>query len=122
MFLATTQWSVWGECSVTCGGGIQSRTRDCSSGNQAECPPGTIYSEQRDCNDDPCPIGKFNPVISKTTLQGGNPKFSDTLTLFQPGGVLPQHRRGRPKNFPTVTSLSLVLMFFFDSTYSYLMK
>ena len=62
MFLATTQWSVWGECSVTCGGGIQSRTRDCSSGNQAECPPGTIYSEQRDCNDDPCPIGKFNPV------------------------------------------------------------
>ena len=62
MFLAATQWSVWGECSVTCGGGIQSRTRDCSSGNQAECPPGTIYSEQRDCNDDPCPIGKFNPV------------------------------------------------------------
>ena len=62
MFLATTQWSVWGECSVTCGGGIQSRTRDCSSGNQAECPPGTIYSELRDCNDDPCPIGKFNHV------------------------------------------------------------
>jgi len=63
----TTQWSVWGECSVTCGGGIQSRTRDCSSGNQGECPPGTIYSEQRDCNDDPCPI---DGGVSEWTVYG----------------------------------------------------
>ena len=34
------------------------------------------------------------------------PKFSDTLTLFQPRGhILTQHRRGRIENFPTVTSL-----------------
>ena len=34
------------------------------------------------------------------------PKFSDILTLFQPGRqTLPQHCRGRTKNFPTVTSL-----------------
>ena len=31
------------------------------------------------------------------------PKFSDTLTLFQPGGqILPHPRRGRTKNFPTL--------------------
>ena len=34
------------------------------------------------------------------------PKFSDALTLFQPGGAdYAQHRRGRTKNFPVVTSL-----------------
>lgn len=52
---------------MTCGGGIQSRTRDCSSGNQAECPPETIYSEQRGCNDDPCPI---DGGVSEWTVYG----------------------------------------------------
>jgi hypothetical protein len=34
------------------------------------------------------------------------PKFSDALTLFQPGGqILPHHRRGCTKIFPVVTSL-----------------
>ena len=34
------------------------------------------------------------------------PKFSETLTLFQPGGqILPHHCRGRTKNFPVVTSM-----------------
>ena len=37
------------------------------------------------------------------------PKFSGTLTLFQPGGqILHQHRRGRTKNFPTVISLGYI--------------
>ena len=37
------------------------------------------------------------------------PKFSDTLTLFQPGGqILPLHCRGRTKKFPEVTSLTSI--------------
>ena len=37
------------------------------------------------------------------------PKFSDVLTLFQPGGqILPYHCRGRTINFPAVTSLGTI--------------
>ena len=38
------------------------------------------------------------------------PKFSDALTLFQPGGAdSAQHCKGRTKNFPVVTSLLVKL-------------
>ena len=38
------------------------------------------------------------------------PKFSDTFTLFQPGGGADssQHHRGCTKNFPTVTYMSII--------------
>ena len=43
------------------------------------------------------------------------PKFSDTLTLFQPGEVdSAHHRRGRTKKFPTVTSILLNYRKFVD--------
>ena len=43
-------------------------------------------------------------TIFKHYQQGRAPKFSDALTLFQPGGAdFTQHYRGCTKNFPVVT-------------------
>ena len=45
-------------------------------------------------------------VTGVTGATAVEPKFSDTLTLFQPGEqILPQHRRSCTNISPTVTSL-----------------
>lgn len=51
------RWLPWGACSVTCGGGIQNRSRTCSDppptfGGE-ECPGES--EETSPCNEDPCP-------------------------------------------------------------------
>ena len=48
-------WSVWGDCSVTCGGGLQYRNRSCDGPRYggAECE-GAVQ-EQRNCGENPCP-------------------------------------------------------------------
>ena len=55
-----SEW-VWGPCSVSCGGGVQSGTRSCDnpapSCNGAMCP-GDNQSEQP-CNTQPCDDGTF---------------------------------------------------------------
>ena len=55
-----TDWSEWGSCSLTCGGGNQTHTRTCSNpapnhGGQ-ECHGND--SELQSCNENSCPIGK----------------------------------------------------------------
>lgn len=57
-----TDWSNWEDCSATCGGGIQTRTRSVSiqpANGGADCPrtpDGQIYTiDTRTCNTDPCP-------------------------------------------------------------------
>ncbi|PFX32412.1 Hemicentin-1 [Stylophora pistillata] len=51
-------WGDWEVCSVTCGGGIQSRTRTCTNPwprfEGRDCN-GEEF-EERPCNDNPCPI------------------------------------------------------------------
>ncbi|XP_068747395.1 protein sidekick-2-like [Montipora capricornis] len=41
------QWSAWGSCSRTCGGGVRRRQRDCTYGSE---------ESRRTCNENKCPI------------------------------------------------------------------
>uniref|UniRef100_A0AC35FVF3 Uncharacterized protein n=1 Tax=Panagrolaimus sp. PS1159 TaxID=55785 RepID=A0AC35FVF3_9BILA len=46
-------WQPWSGCSVSCGGGVESRTRTCN--NQCSvCQCQGAATEQRPCNPDPC--------------------------------------------------------------------
>ncbi|XP_067022317.1 A disintegrin and metalloproteinase with thrombospondin motifs adt-1-like isoform X6 [Acropora muricata] len=70
-------WKPWSTCPVTCGGGVQSRSRTCTK------PPPTHGGEDcqgdglmtRSCNENPCPVnGKWSewgPFTSCTVLCGG---------------------------------------------------
>ncbi len=49
-------WSLWTECSRSCGGGRQSRKRNCLVDNKAELNCSGKVVEVRDCNVDiSCP-------------------------------------------------------------------
>lgn len=54
---AWTEWSLFNTCSVSCGGGTQSRTRSC--GNPAPSMGGAFCpgqsTETQACNPTPCP-------------------------------------------------------------------
>ncbi|XP_078322967.1 coadhesin-like [Crassostrea virginica] len=51
-------WASWGTCTVTCGGGIQTRSRNCSSPapqyGGADCP--NFSTSSQTCNTHNCPI------------------------------------------------------------------
>ena len=52
-----SDWEDWSDCPVTCGGGVQERTRTCTNPPPAfggESCPGE-GEETRACNEDPCP-------------------------------------------------------------------
>lgn len=52
-----SEWSEFGECPVTCGGGTQDRTRECSNpepaNGGADCVGDAVESQE--CGTDPCP-------------------------------------------------------------------
>lgn len=53
------KWSAWGECSASCGGGLQSRTYTHIDGVQCgkSCPHGNGDIQQRECNTEVnCPV------------------------------------------------------------------
>ena len=54
-----SSWSAWDTCSVTCGGGTQTRTHTCTpptNGGQ-HCQGST--SQQQSCNSKACPGKKY---------------------------------------------------------------
>eukprot|EP00386_Alphamonas_edax_P009062 GDKI01029793.1.p1 GENE.GDKI01029793.1~~GDKI01029793.1.p1 ORF type:complete len:160 (+),score=52.59 GDKI01029793.1:1-480(+) len=66
-----TEWSQWEQCSVTCGGGQQSRSRSVSvqpANGGAACP--TELAETQGCNADACPTTTAAPTTTTTTTTG----------------------------------------------------
>ena len=61
-----TEWKPWDECPVICGGGIQSRSRNCSNPPPAnggnDCEGEGLVS--RSCNESPCPGKSSTTEIS----------------------------------------------------------
>ncbi|XP_005107256.1 transmembrane protease serine 9 [Aplysia californica] len=57
--LNTPQWGAWsqfGSCSASCGGGLRSRSRTCSTGRNADCESLTSFAvDRQDCNTQACP-------------------------------------------------------------------
>lgn len=58
-----TSWSAWKECSATCGGGIQERSRTCTNpkpqNGGKDCALLGPAAETQSCNSQPCP-SKFS--------------------------------------------------------------
>ncbi len=54
-------WSTWAQCSATCGGGTQTRKRNCDS--PAPSNGGTVCvgsgTESQTCNNAACPISMY---------------------------------------------------------------
>ncbi|XP_005107253.2 chymotrypsin-like protease CTRL-1 [Aplysia californica] len=62
-------WSGFGPCSTSCGGGIQSRSRTCSTGNNKDCTNQTSLAvESQKCNTQDCP--KTNAPSNNTSSNG----------------------------------------------------
>ena len=47
-----TEWTTWGECSKSCGSGVQARSRTCSNPSPAGDGKTCVgeASEEKDCN------------------------------------------------------------------------
>ncbi|XP_056001828.1 coadhesin-like [Ostrea edulis] len=89
-------WGSWGSCSVTCGGGSQSRKRTCTNPapqyNGKSCPNSDTSTQS--CNTQPCPIdGRFSSWGSwgscTVTCGGGTQERQRTCT-----NPAPQHGGG----------------------------
>ncbi|XP_053387505.1 thrombospondin-2-like isoform X2 [Mercenaria mercenaria] len=83
-------WSYWTACTVTCGGGVQTRNRDCHF--QKHMPQGDYCvgtgNEHQTCNDDTCPVdGIFSIWLrwSKCTRTcGGGEQTRNRTCVFSP--------------------------------------
>ena len=56
MDCSVSEWSNWGECSASCGGGSQTQTRNVlitAANGGTECP---ILSQSQSCNTQSCPV------------------------------------------------------------------
>ncbi|XP_023932116.1 uncharacterized protein LOC106156983 [Lingula anatina] len=84
-----TSWTSWGSCSVTCGGGTQSRTRSCTNPTQAGngLPCSGLTSETQQCNTDSCPLSQAEEdygvvvTISGVTVAQLTTSVQDSILL-----------------------------------------
>ena len=80
-----TEWSEWSECSVTCGDGVQNRSRTCT--NPPPQPGGKGCEDQgpadetRECNPKPC--RKFIDNILRQQLKVFQLKQQTRVMLFR---------------------------------------
>ncbi|KAK2175546.1 hypothetical protein NP493_723g02011 [Ridgeia piscesae] len=52
-------WSAWGRCTVSCEGGIQTRSRKCSGGRFGGSDCEGPSEEFQNCNGQPCPVNGY---------------------------------------------------------------
>ena len=64
-----SQWSQWKDCSVSCGGGLQNRTRSCVGGS---CSANSLLLQTRTCNTHKCPrYSSWGPWSACSATCGG---------------------------------------------------
>ena len=72
-----TDWSTWGECSVTCGGGVQKRSRTCTnpppSGGGPTCIEQNLgpAEEKQECNKQDCRKWYFTTFVFRGCTSSG---------------------------------------------------
>ncbi|XP_023559876.1 hemicentin-1 [Octodon degus] len=94
---AFSPWSVWGPCSVTCGNGIQTRSRLCNNPRPANGgkPCQGPDSEMRNCQNKLCPVdGRWSEwsLWEECTKSCGRGNRTRTRTCNNP----PAQHGGRP--------------------------
>jgi len=85
-----SEWSDWGECSETCGGGSQTRTRNVTLDPSPTGEACLSLEETQDCNTDLCPVdcqvsewGSFSACSADCA--GGERTRTRTVTVEQVG-------------------------------------
>lgn len=80
-----SDWTDWSQCSVSCGGGTQTRTRTCSNPmpmfGGADCQGDSLQTQA--CNVDPCPTTTQNSTV--VTVETATPDQTPDQTAGQTG-------------------------------------
>uniref|UniRef100_H2Y3E3 Hemicentin-1 n=1 Tax=Ciona intestinalis TaxID=7719 RepID=H2Y3E3_CIOIN len=87
-----SNWSPYTDCSLSCGGGVQRKTRTCNNGDPGDDGCMGMTVEEQDCNDMICNIGPC-PVWSQwsgyndcsVTCGGGSQSRIRTCVFGEPG-------------------------------------
>lgn len=107
-----TEWSEWGECSVSCGGGLRQKTRECVNFRDANgnpCNEDLVVEEA--CNEQPCPVWtewtEWTPC-TKTCDKGRKKRARECLLLTRSDcpGESEELEDCNPEPCPTLTEWS----------------
>ena len=82
--MTTSEWSEWSECTESCGGGTQFRTRNCSQGNSS-CETDKQSCNTDDCDPEPELQGKLDENASVALYPTSFPIHIYTLGLGHVG-------------------------------------
>ncbi|XP_013397757.1 SCO-spondin [Lingula anatina] len=86
------QWSNWDNCSVSCGGGIQWRYRDCDGPYHKGRDCEGSWNESQACNSHPCPIPgdwmEWSPWGECSATCGGGIRYSTRVCDMESYGNL----------------------------------